>query len=187
MTPEPSGDLIDGYTLTYRVVSAKPSNQAAKGTDPNQDTWLADTISPGNVYLTSSGGVFGVAEMMNYVLGDNSVPEYATQLDGLYRNERNGSFAYTLDTTGVTSLVFRAYLCELFHQTPGSRIFSIRLNGVSPTTMTNIDMVAIAGDRYRPLMREVELTGYNSANLVVNAVATQDGPSLCAFEVWTIS
>ncbi|WP_433984418.1 malectin domain-containing carbohydrate-binding protein [Tunturiibacter empetritectus] len=80
---------------------------------------------------------------------------------------REGTFTYTVPgfVAGSTHTV-RLHFAELYFSTTGQREFNVAINGAP--VLTNFDIVAAAGGRYKANVQQFTTTANSSGQIVIS-------------------
>jgi mannose/cellobiose epimerase-like protein (N-acyl-D-glucosamine 2-epimerase family) len=100
----------------------------------------------------------------------------------VYKSERYGNATYTIPglVTGNNYKV-RLHMAELYQTASGKRKFNVAINGT--TVLSNFDIYATTGARYKALVREFTTVANTSGNIVITLTTVTDNASICGIEV----
>jgi hypothetical protein len=91
-----------------------------------------------------------------------------------------GGLSYTFNLVPGLSYTARFTFSEVYWTLADSRLFYVRINGA--LVISQIDIIAVTGGRFRPLVREVAFTATTAATSI-SLAATKDNAILAALEV----
>ena len=101
----------------------------------------------------------------------------------VYESERWGDFNYIFPglKSGESYLV-RLHFCEVYHASAGKRYFNVELNG--KRILENYDIIADAGGKYKPVVKDFETSADKSGFLTINFLkGAVDFPKVSAIEI----
>lgn len=154
--PDPTPPPTDGVAIRVNA-------GAGELTDAQGNVWAADT---------------------GYLNGQScqtSDPVSNTDTPNLYRTLRwnRGGLDYRYQVPNGTYTV-RLKFAEMFHHSPGMRVFHVNING--QRVLSSFDIIAAAGGSRKAVDREftVNVTG---GQIHLNMVATVDNPQVNAIEI----
>ena len=85
----------------------------------------------------------------------------------VYQTERYGTFSYTLSgLVAAAQYTVRLHLAEIYFTSSGQRTFNVVINGT--TVLTNYDIYAATGARYKAIVREFTATADGQGRIVIN-------------------
>jgi len=104
----------------------------------------------------------------------------------VYRSERYGNSTYTLpNLTPGSQYKVRLHFAELYQTATGRRVFNVVINGT--TVLSNFDIYAAAGARYKATIREFTTTANASGQLVINFQTVTDNATIEGIEIITLT
>jgi uncharacterized repeat protein (TIGR02543 family) len=100
----------------------------------------------------------------------------------VYQSERYGNSTYTFPSlvAGASYLV-RLHFAELYQTASGKRKFNVVING--STVLSNFDIYATVGARYKALLREFTTTASSSGQIVINFQTVTDNATIEGIEI----
>ena len=102
----------------------------------------------------------------------------------VYQSERYGNSTYTLpNLTSGSQYTVRLHFAELYQTATGKRIFNVAINGT--TLLSNFDIYASAGARYKAVVRELTATANTSGQIVINFQTVTDNATIGGIEIIT--
>jgi hypothetical protein len=100
----------------------------------------------------------------------------------VYQSERYGNSTYTLpNLTASGQYKVRLHFAELYQTATGKRVFNVVINGT--TVLSNFDIYATAGARYKAVMREFTATANSSRQIVINFNTVTDNATIGGIEI----
>ncbi len=106
--------------------------------------------------------------------------------EAVYKSERYGNSTYTIpNLTASTQYNVRLHFAELYQTATGRRLFNVVINGI--TVLSNFDIYALTGARYKAVLREFLVTSNSSGQIVINFNTLTDNATIEGIEVHTIS
>jgi hypothetical protein len=85
----------------------------------------------------------------------------------VYQTERYGTFSYTLPgLVAAAQYTVRLHFAEIYFTASGQRTFNVVINGT--TVLTNYDIFAATGARYKAVIREFTATADAQGRIVIN-------------------
>lgn len=124
----------------------------------------------------SGGTKYTVTSAINLSGVVNPAPQ------AVYQSERYGTSTYTLpNLTAGSQYTVRLHFAELYWTATGKRKFNVAINGT--TVLSNFDIYAAAGARYKALVREFTTTASSSGQIVIGFTTVTDNASIVGIEV----
>ena len=100
----------------------------------------------------------------------------------VYQSERYGNSTYTLpNLTPGGQYKVRLHFAELYQTATGKRVFNVVINGA--TALSNFDIYAAAGARYKAVVRELTATSNSSGQIVINFNTVTDNATIEGIEI----
>jgi hypothetical protein len=100
----------------------------------------------------------------------------------VYKSERYGNATYTIPGLAAgNNYKVRLHMAELYQTATGKRKFNVAINGT--TVLSNFDIYAITGARYKALVREFTTVASTSGTIVITLTTVTDNASICGIEV----
>jgi len=100
----------------------------------------------------------------------------------VYQSERYGNVTYTLPNLAAsTQYNVRLHFAELYQTATGKRTFNVLINGT--TVLSNFDIYATVGARYKALVREFTATPNSSGQIVVKLNTVVDNATISGIEI----
>jgi len=100
----------------------------------------------------------------------------------VYQSERYGNSTYTFPSlTAGASYKVRLHFAELYQTASGKRKFNVVING--STVLSNFDIYATVGARYKALLREFTTTANSSGQIVINFQTVTDNATIEGIEI----
>ncbi len=122
----------------------------------------------------------GTAHTVTNAITTTGIANPAPQ--AVYQSERYGTTTYTLPNliTGAPYTV-RLHFAELYQTATGKRRFNVVINGT--TALSNFDIYAVAGARYKAVVREFTATPNASGQIVINLTTVTDNATIGGIEI----
>jgi uncharacterized repeat protein (TIGR02543 family) len=152
------------------TVTAKSGSISGTGT-------VTVTLVSTPVYRLNSGGAAsspfiadqyytgGTAASTTSAITTTGVTNPAPQ--AVYQTERYGTFSYTLPgLVAAAQYTVRLHFAEIYFTASGQRTFNVVINGT--TVLTNYDIYAATGARYKAIVREFAATADAQGRIVIN-------------------
>jgi hypothetical protein len=100
----------------------------------------------------------------------------------VYQSERYGNSTYTFpNLTAGGSYQVRLHFAELYWTASGRRRFNVVINGT--TVLSNLDIYATTGGRYRAMLREFTTSANASGQIVINFQTVTDNATIEGIEI----
>jgi mannose/cellobiose epimerase-like protein (N-acyl-D-glucosamine 2-epimerase family) len=100
----------------------------------------------------------------------------------VYKSERYGNATYTIPgLVAGNNYKVRLHMAELYQTSTGKRRFNVAINGT--TVLSNFDIYAVSGARYKALVREFTTVASTSGNIVITLTTVTDNASISGIEV----
>jgi hypothetical protein len=100
----------------------------------------------------------------------------------VYQTERYGAMAYTLpNLTAAAQYIVRLHFAELYQTAAGKRKFNVAINGA--TVLSNFDIYAITGARYKAVVREFPATANASGQIIISFSTIVDNAKIDGIEI----
>ncbi|MBN2575862.1 MAG: hypothetical protein JXP73_14945, partial [Deltaproteobacteria bacterium] len=104
----------------------------------------------------------------------------------VYQSERYGNSTYTFpNLTAGSQYQVRLHFAELYWTATGKRRFNVAINGT--TVLSNLDIYATTGGRYRAVVREFTATANASGQIVINFQTVTDNATIEGIEIITLT
>ncbi len=105
-----------------------------------------------------------------------------TAPSAVYKSERYGNATYTIPgLVAGTNYKVRLHMAELYQTATGKRKFNVAINGT--TVLSNFDIYAVTGARYKAVVREFTTVANTSGNIVITLTTVTDNASICGIEI----
>jgi hypothetical protein len=150
------------------------------------------TVTQATVYQINCGGSAsspysadqyysgGTAYSVTSTITTTGVTNPAPQ--AVYRTERYGTMSYTLPgLTAGASYKVRLHFAELYWTATGKRKFNVAINGT--TVLSNYDIYAETGARYKAVVKEYTATANTSGQIVINFTTVTDNAKIGGIEI----
>jgi mannose/cellobiose epimerase-like protein (N-acyl-D-glucosamine 2-epimerase family) len=150
------------------------------------------TATPATVYQINCGGSAsspytadqyysgGTARTVTNTITTTGVTNPAPQ--AVYKAERYGTTTYTLPSlTSGAPYTVRLHFAELYWTATGKRVFNVLINGT--TVLSNFDIYAAAGARYKAVVREFTATANSSGQIVVKFNTVTDNATIEGIQI----
>ena len=100
----------------------------------------------------------------------------------VYQSERYGNSSYTIPNLAAgTDYLVRLHFAELYWTATGSRVFNVAING--STVLSNFDIYAVTGARYKATVREFTAAANGSGQIVITFTTVTDNATIEGIEV----
>ncbi len=141
------------------------------------NTGSSNAVSPFSADQFSTGGtLYSVSSTIDL----SGVTDPAPQ--GVYQSERYGNSTYTIpNLTSGTQYKIRLHFAEIYWTSTGSRLFNVAINGT--TVLSNFDIYAVAGARYKAVVREFTATANSSGQISIVFTNVTDNAKISGIEV----
>jgi glucuronoarabinoxylan endo-1,4-beta-xylanase len=181
---EIAGVLVDGASVGA-VATYTFSSVIANHT-------ISATFSPFTRYQINCGGGAsspytqdqyfsgGTARTVTSSITTAGVTNPAPQ--AVYRAERYGTSTYTFpNLTAGASYQVRLHFAELYWTASGKRRFNVTINGA--TVLSNFDIYAATGARYKAVVREFIATAGSSGQIVIRFTTVTDNATIEGIQI----
>ncbi len=143
------------------------------------NTGSNSAITPFSADQYGSGGTLRtVADAidMSGVTGTDPAPE------NVYKSERYGNSTYTIPgLTPGNQYTVRLHFAELYQTATGARLFNVAING--STVLSNFDIYATTGARYKAVIREFTATANGSGQIAITFTTIADNATIEGIEI----
>lgn len=100
----------------------------------------------------------------------------------VYQSQRYGNFVYQVSNLAPgTQFTLRLHFAELYWTSAGQRRFDVAINGT--TVLSNFDVFAGAGGRYKAVVREFVATADAQGNIQIKFSSRVDRAMLSGLEL----
>ena len=100
----------------------------------------------------------------------------------VYQSERYGASTYTFPSlTASAQYIVRLHFAELYQTASGKRVFNVAINGT--TVLSNFDIYATTGARYKAALREFTATANSSGQIVIKFTTVTDNATIEGIEI----
>ena len=100
----------------------------------------------------------------------------------VYQSERYGNSTYTFpNLTAGASYKVRLHFAELYQTASGKRKFNVAINNT--TVLSNLDIYATTGARYKAMLREFTTTANSSGQIVIKFTTVTDNATIEGIEI----
>jgi len=151
-------------------------------TEPPSAVYQINTGSY-NSYSPFNGDNYGSGGTMRSIsngIDRSGVTDPAPQ--GVYQSERYGNSTYTLpNLTPNSTYRVRLHFAETYWTSSGKRRFNVVING--STVISNYDIYAVTGARYKAVVREFTATANGSGQIVINFQTVTDNATIEGIEI----
>jgi uncharacterized repeat protein (TIGR02543 family) len=171
------GTINASGLFTAGTTAGGPYTITAKSGTISGTASVTVTLVSTPVYRLNSGGAAsspftadqyytgGTASSTTSAITTTGVTNPAPQ--AVYQTERYGTFSYTLPGLVVAAqYTVRLHLAEIYFTASGQRTFNVVINGT--TVLTNYDIYAATGARYKAVVREFTATADSQGRIVIN-------------------
>jgi hypothetical protein len=122
----------------------------------------------------------GTARTVTNSINTTGVTNPAPQ--AVYQAERYGTVTYTLPSlTAGASYTVRLHFAELYWTASGKRKFNVAINGT--TVLSNYDIYAATGARYKAVVNEFTATANTSGQIVINFTTVTDNATIEGIQI----
>jgi hypothetical protein len=176
--------LIDGvsagalYSYTFSSVTSNHTISASfSPLTKNQINCGGSASSPYTADQYYSGGrTYSVTSAITTTGVTDPAPQ------AVYRTERYGSSTYTIpNLTNGASYMVRLHFAEIYWTATGRRIFNVAINGT--TVLSNYDIYAETGARYKAVVKEYTATANASGQIVIQFTTVTDNAKISGIEI----
>ncbi len=181
--------LAPGTTYQFRVRAKKDtvaslySNTASATTQGSAtpryriDCGSSSGASPFTADQYGSGGTL---RTVTNAIDLSGVTNPAPQ--AVYQSERYGASTYTIpNLTAGTQYTVRLHFAELYQTASGARVFNVAINGT--TVLSNFDIYAQVGARFKAIVREFTTVANGSGQIVVALTTVKDNATIAGIEI----
>jgi hypothetical protein len=181
---EVSNVLIDGvsagavYSYTFSPVS---SNHTISVSFSSLTTYQINCGGSASTPYTadqyySGGSTYSVTSTITTTGVTDPAPQ------AVYQTERYGNSTYTIpNLTGGASYLVRLHFAEIFQTATGRRVFNVAINGT--TVLSNYDIYAETGARYKAVVKEYTATANGSGQIVIQFTTVTDNAKISGIEI----
>jgi hypothetical protein len=186
------GTISSGGLFTAGTSAGGPYTVTA--TSGGVSTTAAVTVNalPTTVYQLNNGGSAsspytadqyysgGRTYSVTSTITTTGVTDPAPQ--AVYRTERYGNSTYTLpNLTSGASYKVRLHFAEIYQTAAGRRVFNVAINGT--TVLSNYDIYAETGARYKAVVKEFTATANASGQIVIQFTTVTDNAKISGIEI----
>jgi mannose/cellobiose epimerase-like protein (N-acyl-D-glucosamine 2-epimerase family) len=179
--------LVDGSSVgavgsyTFASVTA-PHTIGASFSVPSLAVYQINTgsTSAATPFTGDQYGSGGTMRTVTNAIDRTGVTDPAPQ--AVYQSERYGNSTYTFpNLTAGAAYTVRLHFAELYHTATGKRVFNMSINGT--TVLSNFDIYAVTGARYKAAVRAFTATATTSGQIVVAFSKVTDNATIEGIEV----
>jgi hypothetical protein len=124
----------------------------------------------------SGGTTYSVTNAITLTGVTNPAPQ------AVYQSERYGTTTYTMPSLTVgAQYTVRLHFAELYQTATGKRVFNVLINGT--TVLSNFDIYAATGARYKAVVREFTATANASGQIVIKFNTVTDNATIQGIEI----
>ena len=169
-----TSDDISGSDVTGTAsvtVSATPT------TVYQINTGSTSAVSP---FIADQYGSGGTRRTVSNTVSTSGVTNPAPM--AVYQSERYGNSTYTLPNLTVGGqYTVRLHFAELYWTATGKRKFNVAINGT--TVLSNFDIYAATGARYKAIVREFAATANSSGQIVIKFTNVTDNATIEGIQI----
>jgi hypothetical protein len=188
------GGAIDGSGLfTASSTAGGPFTVTATGGASTGTASVMLVAPPSTVYQINTGsssaptpfaadqyGTGGTMRTVSNAITTSGVSDPAPM--AVYQSERYGNSTYTLpNLTAGSQYTVRLHFAELYWTATGRRSFNVVINGT--TALSGFDIYAVAGDRYKAVVREFTTNANSSGQIVIAFQTVTDNATIEGIEI----
>jgi hypothetical protein len=186
------GTISSSGLFTAGTTAGGPYTVTAQSGGVSGTASVTVSSTPTTVYQINCGGSAsspytadqyysgGTARTVTNSINTTGVTNPAPQT--VYRAERYGTTTYTLPSlTAGASYTVRLHFAELYWTASGKRKFNVAINGT--TVLSNYDIYAATGARYKAVVREFTATANTSGQIVINFTTVTDNATIEGIQI----
>jgi hypothetical protein len=186
------GTISESGLFTAGTVAGGPYTVTAQSGALSGTANVTIAATPATVYQINCGGSAsspytadqyysgGTARTVTNTITTTGVTNPAPQ--AVYKAERYGTTTYTLPSlTSGASYTVRLHFAELYWTATGKRTFNVVINGT--TVLSNFDIYAATGARYKAVVREFTATANSSGQIVVKFNTVIDNATIEGIQI----
>lgn len=179
--------LIDGVSAGA-VTSYTFSNVSAAHTISAAFSMISSTVY--QINCGSAGAALPYSADQYYSGGTMHAVTNTIDLSGVtdpapasvYKSERYGNATYTIPGLAAgNNYKIRLHMAELYQTAAGKRKFNVSINGTA--ALSNFDIYATAGARYKAVVREFTANANSSGNIVIVFTTVTDNATVSGIEI----
>jgi mannose/cellobiose epimerase-like protein (N-acyl-D-glucosamine 2-epimerase family) len=178
--------IVDGSaigtapTITFNAISANHTIAASFSLMSSTVFQINCGAAASSPFVADQYYSGGTARTVSSAVTTTGVTNPAPQ--AVYRAERYGTSTYTLPGLVAGSQYnVRLHFAELYWTATGKRKFNVLINGT--TVLSNYDVYAATGARYKAVVREFGVTADGSGRIVINFNTVTDNATIEGIEV----
>jgi mannose/cellobiose epimerase-like protein (N-acyl-D-glucosamine 2-epimerase family) len=174
-----SAGAVSSYTFSSVTASHTIS---ASFSIPSPVVYQINTgsSSAATPFIGDQYGSGGTMRTVTNAIDRTGVTDPAPQL--VYQSERYGNSTYTIpNLTPSTAYLVRLHFAELYWTATGKRKFNAAINGT--TVLSNFDIYATTGARYKAVVREFTATANGSGQIVIAFSTVTDNATIEGIEI----
>lgn len=182
-------NVTNGVVYYYRVTAVNAQGEGAKSAEVSARPVSA--AADGTAIDAGAAAIGSFAADTGYSGGHAAVTTHAIDLSrasnpapqAVYQTWRAGAFSYTAGnlTAGVAYTV-RLHFAENVATAAGRQVFNVLING--GRVLRNFDVFAVAGRRYRAIVREFTATANSGGAIVIQFKPVVGSARVNGIEVW---
>jgi len=187
------GTISSNGLFTAGATAGGPYTVTAQSGGVSGTASVTVSSAPTTVYQINCGGSAsspytadqyysgGTARKVTNSINTTGVTNPALQ--AVYQAERYGkTITYTLPSlTAGASYTVRLHFAELYWTASGKRKFNVAINGT--TVLSNYDIYAATGARYKAVVREFTATANTSEQIVINFTTAADNATIEGIQI----
>ena len=162
--------------------TSSTSSSSSSSSGISEEAAFVYAINAGGSSVTLGGIEYSADRFSNGgTSGQTQDPIANTTLDTLYQSERWGSFAYEIPVTAA-SYSIKLHFVEMFHESEGSRYFSVAAEGMQ--LFSDMDLVAEAGhdSAFTVVQNDIPVS---DGHLTIELSASVDNGTISAIEIFS--
>ena len=187
------GSINAGGLFTAGGTAGGPYTVIAQSAGVSGTASVSVSATPTTVYQVNTGSYNAASPYAGDQYGSGGTMRTVTSsitISGVtdpapmavYRSERYGNSTYTFpNLTAGASYLVRLHFAELYWTSTGRRRFNVVING--STVLSNYDIYAATGGRYRAIVREFTTTANGSGQIVINFSTITDNATIEGIQI----
>jgi hypothetical protein len=187
------GTISTGGLFTAGATAGGPYTISAQSGALTGTATVTVSAQPATVYQINTGSTSAVTPFTGDQYGSGGTMRTVTNTISLtgvtdpapqnvYKSERYGNSTYTIpNLTAGTQYTVRLHFAELYWTATGRRKFNVSINGT--TVLSNFDIYATTGARYKAVVREFTATANGSGQIVIAFSTVTDNATIEGIEI----
>jgi hypothetical protein len=186
------GSISSSGLFTAGVSAGGPYTVTASSGSVSATASITIAATPTTVYQINCGGSASSPYTADQYYSGGTAASYTSTItttgvtnpapQAVYKTERYGAATYTFPSlTAGAAYQVRLHFAELYWTATGKRKFNVAIN--STTVLSNYDLYAATGARYKAIVREFTTTANTSGQIVIKFTNVTDNATISGIQI----